>query len=84
MKRTNYEEVLKGELQFKTIFKGIKEGDKTKISPYFIFILGFKLKILAPKAKTLYSLFLFLEGKGNKFVCSCGGKGNIFVCRCRG
>ena len=31
----------------------------------------------------MYSLLVVLEGKGNKFVCSCAGKGNSFVCRSR-
>ena len=32
----------------------------------------------------LYSLLVVLEGKGNKFVCSCAGKGNSLVRSSRG
>jgi hypothetical protein len=71
----------KGELQSKTIFKRVKEGDMNRIPPYSFNFWVISKKILAPKA-TLQSLFIVFEGKGNKFVCSCGGKGNKIGIRC--
>jgi hypothetical protein len=39
---------IKGELHSKTIFKGVKDWDKTKISPLFIFNFGVLIKRYKP------------------------------------
>ena len=59
---------LKGELHSKMIFKGVKDEDKTKTSPFFIFHLGVLSKRYMPQDK-----IVVLIGH------SCGGKEQVWL-----
>ena len=76
----------KGELQSKTILKGVKDGDKTKKSHSFILIFVFSVKRYKPPnqkpctpcsqflGEKGRSLFVVVEGKGTALFVDVEGK----------
>ena len=70
---------IKGELQCKTIQKGVKEGPKTRISSVLVFKIDPPFIRKKPKQllklKKLYSLLVDLHGRGIRLLVVLEGKG---------